>query len=124
MVTPLFTLVRKGWLSDVDRLRAIVSERKITGLIVGYPLRLDGSAGPAAQSRRDLARKFSVELMLPHLLQDESLSTEAVRDAIKEGRLPPVRRGEPEDHYAAAIVLADALSALEVCGEPNSKRPF
>ena len=50
---------------------------------------------------------------LPVLLQDERLTTFAVEEAIREGRLPkPKRRSAPLDHYAAAIILEDALRAM------------
>jgi putative holliday junction resolvase len=52
------------------------------------------------------------ELGLPTLLQDERLTTFAVEDAIAEGRLPRPREGQPVDHYAAAVILEDALRAL------------
>ena len=53
-----------------------------------------------------------MRLGLPALLQDERLSTFAVEDAIAEGRLPRPRKGQPVDHYAAMVILEDALTAL------------
>ena len=112
LVTPLLVIRRSGWQADLLRLHRIAVERRIVALVVGYPLNLDGTAGPAAQSRRDLARKLSEELVLPCMLQDESLTTDAVRNARREGALPKPKAGEDDDHHAAAVILMDALSAL------------
>jgi putative Holliday junction resolvase len=113
LVTPLLTLVRSKWAQDVARLTTVIHEREVVGLVVGLPLNMDGSEGPMAQAARALARNLETAFGLPVLLQDERLTTFAVRDAIEEGRLPrPKRRDEPLDHYAAAVILEDALAAL------------
>ena len=113
LVTPLVILARGAWAEDVARLARVVREREVAGLVVGLPLNMNGSAGPMAQAARALARNLDATLGLPVLLQDERLTTFAVRDAIEEGRLPrPRRKGEPLDHYAAAVILEDALRAL------------
>ena len=69
------------------------------------------------QAARALVRNLEAAFGLPVLLQDERLTTFAVRDAIEEGRLPrPKRRDEPLDHYAAAVILEDALATLARAG--------
>jgi putative Holliday junction resolvase len=113
LVTPLATLVRGRWTEDVAKLDRVIRERGVEGLVVGLPLNMDGSEGPMAQAARALARNLDAAFGLPVHLQDERLTTFAVRDAIEEGRLRrPRRKGEPLDHYAAAVILEDALRAL------------
>jgi putative Holliday junction resolvase len=95
----------------VARLAAVIREREVAGLVVGLPLNMDGSEGPMAQAARALARNLEKAFGLPVHLQDERLTTFAVKDAIEEGRLPrPKRRDEPLDHYAAAVILEDVLA--------------
>ena len=62
--------------------------------------------------------RWRAALGLPVLLQDERLSTFAVEDAIAEGRLPRPRKGQPVDHYAAMVILEDALRALQAKPTP------
>jgi putative holliday junction resolvase len=113
LVTPLLTLARGRWAEDAARLARVAREREVGGLVVGLPLNMDGSEGPMAQAARALAANLDAALGLPVHLQDERLTTFAVRDAIEEGRLPrPKRPGEPLDHYAAAVILEDCLRAL------------
>ena len=112
LVTPLTTIARRAWADDVAHLGRIIRERKVVGLVVGLPLNMDGSEGPMAQTARRLAQDLDAAFGLPILLQDERLTTFAVEDAIQEGRLPRPRKGQPTDHYAAAVILEDALRAL------------
>lgn len=112
LVTPLVTLDRNDRAAVEARLRRLVAERAVVGLVVGWPLNMDGSAGPACQSVRAFAERLHELLALPVLLQDERLTTAAVEQAIEEGKLPRPRRATPLDHYAAAVILEDALRAL------------
>jgi putative holliday junction resolvase len=112
LATPLQTFERSGRAKDMERLRRVVAERRAVGLVVGLPLNMDGSEGPMAKTARAEAAALARELGLPTLLQDERLTTFAVEDAIAEGRLPRPRKGQPVDHYAAAVILEDALQAL------------
>jgi putative Holliday junction resolvase len=112
LVTPLTTFGRVGSAKDVERLRRVVRERQVAGLVVGLPLNMDGSEGPMAKAARAEAAAFARALDLPTLLQDERLTTFAVEDAIQEGRLPRPRKGQPVDHYAAAVILEDVLRAV------------
>ncbi len=114
LVTPLETLPRRDELRLRERLRALVRARGAVGLVVGHPVSMDGRIGPAAEAAEALAADLAAVLGLPVLLQDERLSTFAVEAALREGRFRPRRRerGGPLDHYAAAVILEDALVAL------------
>lgn len=112
LVTPLRTFERADQARDIERLRQVIRERQVAGLVLGLPLNMDGSEGPMAETARREARRLVTALGLPLLLQDERLTTFAVEDAIEEGRLPRPRKGQPIDHYAAAVILEDALRAM------------
>jgi len=112
LATALATFERAGPARDLDRLGRVVRERRVVGLVIGLPLNMDDSEGPMAKAARAEATRLAIALALPILLQDERLSTFAVEDAIAEGRLPRPRKGQPVDHHAAAVILADALRAL------------
>jgi putative Holliday junction resolvase len=113
LVTPLRTLGRKTMAADVTLLAAVCAERRVAGLVVGLPLDMDGGRGPMAGTVQGWARHLAAALELPVLLQDERLTTEAVRQAVDEGRLERPRPGADLDHYAAAVILEDALRALD-----------
>jgi putative holliday junction resolvase len=98
--------------ADIARLATLCRERRVAALVVGLPLNMDGSEGPAARTMRGWSRHLAAALGLAVFLQDERLSSEAVRQAIEDGRLARPKPGTPLDHYAAAVILEDALRAL------------
>ena len=112
LATPLATLERRNPKADLERLAGTARERRAVGLVIGLPINMDGSEGPMAKAMRAEAARLAAALGLPALLQDERLSTFAVEDAIAEGRLPRPRKGQHLDHYAAMVILEDALRAL------------
>jgi putative Holliday junction resolvase len=121
LVTPLVTLERRGMAADIERLSAICGERGVAALVIGLPLDLDGGAGPMARTMQGWARHLAAALALPVLLQDERLTTAAVSEAIEAGRLARPKPGARLDHYAAAVILEDALRAMRALpsnGEP------
>ena len=64
--------------------------------MVGLPLSMDGSVGPAAQAARDWALALSDATGLPAALWDERLSTAAVnRFLIEEADASRARRAAP-----------------------------
>ena len=119
LVSPLKTLLRKKWAQDVASLREIIDARDVIALVVGLPLDMDGTFGPAAQSARDSSQRLANEVRLPILLQDERLTTEAVRQAIDEGRLSKPKDKNILDAYAAAVILQDTLSAMAQSTKQN-----
>ena len=112
LATPLATFERRGARPTWTGSQRLVRERQAVGLVIGLPLNMDGSEGPMARPRAPRPPSCARGLGLPALLQDERLSTFAVEDAIAEGRLPRPRKGQPVDHYAAMVILEDALRAL------------
>jgi putative Holliday junction resolvase len=112
LVTPLVTLARRAAAADLASVAARAAERAAVGLVLGWPLNMDGSEGPMARAAAALADRLAARTGLPVLLQDERLTSFAVADAIAEGRVRRPRPGQPTDHLAAAVILEDALRAL------------
>jgi putative Holliday junction resolvase len=112
VVTPLVTMLRANPAREEEGLRRLLLDRKVAGLVLGYPLNMDGTEGPMARAARSFGRRLGLRFGLPVLLQDERLTSFAVAEAIEEKRLKRPRKGEPVDHYAAAVILEDALRAL------------
>jgi len=112
LVTPLLTILRADSAREAGELRRLIQERKVVGLVLGYALNMDGTEGPMARAARSFGRRLGERFGLPVLLEDERLTSFAVADAIEEKRLKRPRKGEPVDHYAAAVILEDALRAL------------
>ena len=113
IATPDFTITRTVWKQEAEQLNAIITEHRIGGIVIGYPLNMDGSAGVRAQSTRAFARNTLTKFKLPVLLWDERLSTAAVtRMMIDEADLSRARRDELVDKLAASYILQGVLDGL------------
>jgi putative Holliday junction resolvase len=112
LATPYGSLPR-GKLSDNARDIAAVALREgAYGLVIGWPLSMDGTMGPAAQAVRDWAHALTAATGLPTALWDERLSSEAVnRFLIGEADLTRAKRAHVVDRAAAAWMLQAALDA-------------
>ena len=105
----LKALARTNWkqlLRDVDDLVCLFDAQTV---VIGLPLRLNGSAGDAALEVQSVALKFARSLKVPVYLQNESLSSVAAEenlriDGHKTDEVPALL-----DSEAAAVILRDFL---------------
>lgn len=119
IATPLHTLARTKFTKDMDALKKVIAEYEIAGFIIGYPVNMDGSEGPRAQSVRDFAIEFHKSLGGDPwvALWDERLSTVSVEDFVDEMvEKKKTRRNAKAsgliDKLAAQVILQGALDFL------------
>jgi putative pre-16S rRNA nuclease len=105
--------IKRGRLRDnAAEIVAIARKEGAGGLVVGLPLSMDGSIGPAAQAARDWALALSEATGLPTVLWDERLSSVAAnRFLIEQADLTRRKRAAAVDRMAAAWMLQAALDA-------------
>ena len=114
LVTPLDPV--EG--SDAEALEAIAllcEERDVGVLVVGYPLHMDGAAGPrVAEVDRFIAL---AQARFPHLQvvrQDERLTTREAEERLRDAGYHGAQRKARKDSWSAMILLEDWIGA----GEP------
>ena len=109
-----FELIRKTkFTAEAQRLFKIMDERRLSGVVIGLPVNMDGTEGPRAQSCRAFARNLLRLRDLPIAFWDERLSSAAVnRMLIAEADLTRAKRAEVVDRAAAAYILQGALDRL------------
>ena len=113
------TLIRRGKFSaDLAALEKLVSAQRVTGLVIGLPLNLDGTDSARTQSIRAFARNVA-PLGLPVLLWDERWSTAAVERQMIEADVSRARRADQVDNAAAAFILQGAIDALAFLHRPR-----
>ena len=97
---------------EFRQVAAIARKEGAAGLVVGLPLSMDGTMGPAAQAAKDWARAVSDATALPCALFDERLTSAAVnRMLVSEADLTRAKRAGAVDRAAAAYMLQAALDA-------------
>ena len=112
VATPMDLLKRGKFSVDAAKLDDIIVKQNIGGLVIGLPLKLDGSEGPSAQSARAFARNFAARSPLPILMWDERLSTAAVTRTLLDFDASRKRRAEVVDKMAAGYILQGLLDRL------------
>lgn len=112
VASPLETIARRKFSDDAERLKALIAEHKIAGLVLGLPINLDGTEGPRAQATRAFARNVNKLSNVPVLLADERLSTQAAERMLIEADQSRKRRAEVIDKLAATIILQSALDRM------------
>ncbi|MEI7713846.1 MAG: Holliday junction resolvase RuvX [Rhodospirillales bacterium] len=112
LASPYGSLKRGKLKANALEIAAIARKEGAAGLVVGLPLSMDGTMGPAAQAARDWTLALSEATGLPAALWDERMSSAAVnRFLIGEADLTRKRRAEAVDRAAAAWMLQGALDA-------------
>ncbi len=106
---PLRTLRRQGERRDLEALRAVADEYEVTRAVLGLPVNMDGSEGPAARLARDFAPRVEEALGVPVELFDERLSTFEAESRLRQRGLSSRRMKDVVDAEAAAVILQDWL---------------
>lgn len=104
---------RSNWKQLLREVETLVKRFDAKTLVIGLPLRMDGTIGSAAETATRLARNFSKSLTLPVYVQDERLTSfEARESLLSEGRSPDAIPGLI-DGESAALILRDFLETTE-----------
>jgi len=112
-ITPVGSITRKSWKDLLSKITALIDSYKPTAIVIGLPVRLDGSEGTAAATTRETADKFRRSLSLPVYLQNESLTTVEAESHLKARGKKINEIANENDSEAAAIILRDFLAAQQ-----------
>ncbi len=121
LARPLLTLERVNRNEDMRRLRELAREHGVRQIVVGLPLRLDGTRGEMAEEATRFATRLRKQLGLPVDMLDERLTSWEAERLLEEqsGRVlhdakaqakggnKPVRTSV--DAVAAAVILKEYL---------------
>src|SRR6185295_9985443 len=84
---------------------------EVTKIVVGLPLRLDGSESDSSRRARALADQLRALTRLDVVLWDERLSSRAAERALREAGVRGDKRKQTVDRVAAALILQSYLDA-------------
>ena len=118
---PLATLARVNRNEDMRRLRELAREHAVRLVVVGLPLRLDGTRGDMAEEAARFAQRVHKQLGLPVEMVDERLTSWEAERLLEEqqgrkmresqtGKAKKGRHRKPGvDALAAALILREYL---------------
>ena len=102
-------LKRSNWKRLLQDVRQLVEHFDARMIVVGLPLRLDGTDGDAAKNARRVAANLAKSIGLPVYLQDERLTSLEAMDNLKAEGVNPEEIPALIDGEAAATILRDFL---------------
>ena len=104
-VQPLTSLPNLGKKDFLRQIRDLTEKLDIRELVLGMPLRMDGSRGDAAEAMEKILRSLSGTLQLPVLEMDERLSTVEAMEIWREMSPKQQKKYRTVDSLAAALIL-------------------
>ena len=108
---PLAIIDRKKTTDYISRISEIISEKKITSIVVGLPLTLKGHNSKQTEIVLAFIDQLKSELQIPILSIDERLSSMAAKKSLQ---IQAVKTGHEKgrvDETAAAIFLQEYLDS-------------
>jgi putative holliday junction resolvase len=109
VATPLSALTGLAPSAALERLVALIRDRRVTELVLGHPLNMDGTAGPKAREVEAFAARLTAAAGLPVHLIDERLTTYEAESSIPRRKRRAVRASGLVDSRAACLILQDFL---------------
>ena len=109
LVAPIRIVSGKNVTTAMSEISRIALEHKVTKIVFGLPLNVEGKETPQSLEVRKFANLLKVRLKKPVEFIDEyRTSKDAVKSMIGLGFSRAVRRNH--DHFSAAIILKDYFS--------------
>jgi putative Holliday junction resolvase len=110
VATPLPALTERDRERQWAGLRAVAAQRRITEIVVGYPVNMDESVGRKAKEVEAFAEQLRAEFKVPVHLVDERLTSYEAESTIAKSKRRDLRASGIIDSRAATIILQDYLN--------------
>jgi putative holliday junction resolvase len=107
----LETLERKNKRADFARLDRVLRNHEVREIVLGYPLRMSGEAGPQSEKVARFAEELRERFNLPVHLWDERLTSAEANRVLREAELSIQKRARAVDRMAAVLILQSFLEA-------------
>lgn len=103
------TIARKYWKKDIEQIAKLVREYGARKIVVGYPVRLDGTEGIQCEKVNRFIDVLEEGVSVPVEKWNEALSTKEAEGLLIEADMNRRKRKGVVDKLAAAIILQDYL---------------
>ena len=95
----------------VERIAALVADMNVERVVVGRPVGLSGTPGPAVQEQQALVEKLRGHLDVPVEEYDERLTTVLADQGLRAGGAKRAARKARRDAVAAQVMLQGYLDS-------------
>lgn len=97
--------------ADKSFFQSLIKQREVGKIVIGLPLRMDGTEGTRVEKTRRFADWLRSFLDLPVVFWDERLTTKQALRILREQSSGPKKKKQGKDKVAAAIILAAYLES-------------
>jgi len=94
---------------DKKFFKGLVSKYDIQEIIIGLPLRMNGSQGTRVAKTKDFARWLEEILNIPIVFWDERLTTKQAYRILSQQKMKHKKKKSLKDQVSATIILANYL---------------
>jgi putative Holliday junction resolvase len=119
LASGLVTLKAVGPRKDAQAVASLVREHGAGEVVVGLPLRLDGSRGPQAERVVAFVERLRRVLRVPVVTRDERLTSVAADERLAEAGVKRRDRRSRIDQAAAALILQELLDERRAVSLPS-----
>lgn len=102
--------------------RDLVARHDVSEIVVGLPLRMDGTAGTRAEKTRHFGAWLERAVGRPVLFWDERLTTREALSVLREQSVRGPRKKAAEDQVSAVIILSAYLERKRSEGDAAPDR--
>ncbi len=95
----------------VEKITQIINSENVSGVVVGLPLRMDGTESDTTQNVRAFVSALEKNLDVPICMLDETLSSASAQEDM--GRVRRVDIKQKLDSESARVILENALSIIK-----------
>jgi len=96
---------------DKEYFQELVSQYEIGEIVIGLPLRMDGSSGTRVEKTKKFARWLEKILSLPVIFWDERLTTQQALKILSGKKTDFRRKKALKDQISASLILSSYLES-------------
>jgi putative Holliday junction resolvase len=120
-VRTLPALPRTPWKRLLSSLAELCEQFDVRSIVLGLPLRLDGTEGDASNEVRRVGQNLQLSLKLPLFFQDERLTSKDAESSLRERGFRGGEISARIDSEAASIILSDFLESQKKDEEQDQR---
>lgn len=97
--------------SIAQQIAELVGAERITGIVIGLPLRMDGSESDTTKMVRGFANDLSFQTDVPICFVDETLSSASAQESMGRVHVRDIK--QKLDSEAARVILENAIAIIK-----------
>lgn len=105
------TIIRKTKKHDLDILGSLIKSYNVEKIVIGYPVRIDGSEGIQCEKVNRFSVLLNKTFSLPVIKWSETLSTKEAEEILINAGVRWQKRKKMVDKLAACLILQNYLDS-------------